>query len=682
MIISGSTLSFKLNHLAVGVLALAILYSAILPVNAQMEGIPVSNALVVIADRDAKELQQLLRAGGTPSNIDKMVDAAQSLLASSAYRASTGEEGQFEISAPFFPGIYNASVFAPGYVATGGPAAITIDGMHTSQNVTVYLQPSAVLTGRVTDPEGKPMPGIIVAVGSRHSSNYDVTMDDGVFVLDTGLKTGTHQIHAFKPPVANLSKLQDLYGEINLPIESRVPPFIRGETAGYVAFASTIKLEQGKLTVLNIPLQKSDVVSGRVTNTGGDPVSGVAILAFGQNGNDVKSVAITDTDGNYSLENDLAPGQYDLIVPSIFGRGYSAYNASLTVPANEAVNFVLQNSSIVGGRVVDANGEPVTGARILAIEKKAAQTDSIKEFLAASMAETTSDADGRFVIDHGLANGTYIATASFGDVPVSNSVELGSGRTTAQIPLEFTDIISIEGSIRDPAGLPIESASVIPGFASVFSRPEAFAVSSGTDGRFILRAPVNAAAEESMYDEVVIAAAGYETVTAQVDSNMNVTLDKVAGSTITGTVIAQRSLQPPVEIALSRQGTISLDHNGTVYRVGLHTNSRVIDASFDQPAKKVNIQLEGIQGTAGLSELAIPKELLAGQFTVALDGVMTEEFTISENQTHSIITVNHDHNLQELTIQGTSVVPEFPIVSAIAAMAAAAALAYRRLRLS
>ena len=124
------------------------------------------------------------------------------------------------------------------------------------------------------------------------------------------------------------------------------------------------------------------------------------------------------------------------------------------------------------------------------------------------------------------------------------------------------------------------------------------AVSSGTDGRFILRAPVNAAAEESMYDEVVIAAAGYETVTAQVDSNMNVTLDKVAGSTITGTVIAQRSLQPPVEIALSRQGTISLDHNGTVYRVGLHTNSRVIDASFDQPAKKVNIQLEGQHSVA------------------------------------------------------------------------------------
>jgi hypothetical protein len=675
-------LSFKLNRLAVGVLALAILCSVILPANGQMEGIPVSNALVVIADRDARELQQLLRAGGTPSNIDKMVEAAQRLLASSAYRVSTGEEGRFEISAPFTPGIYNASVFAPGYVATGGPASITVDGMRTSQNVTVYLQPSAVLTGRVTDQEGKPIPGIIVAVGNRHSSNYDVTMDDGVFVLDTGLKTGAHQVHAFKPPVANLSKLQDLYGEINLPIESRVPPFIRAENAGYVSFASTVKLEQGKLTVLNIPLQKSDVVSGRVTNTGGDPVSGIAILAFGQNSDDVKSVAITDANGNYTLENDLAPGQYDLIVPSIFGRGYSAYNANLTVPANEAVNFVLQNSSIIEGRVVDANGEAVTGATILAIEKEAAQTDSIKEFLAGSMAETMSDADGRFVIDHGLANGTYIATASFGDVPISNSVELSPGKTTAEIPLEFTDIISIEGSIRDPKGLPIENASVIPGFASVFSRPDAFAVASGTDGKFILRAPVNAAAGESLYDEVVIAAAGYETVTAQVDSGMNVTLDKVASSTITGTVIAQRSLQPPVEIALSRQGTISLDHNGTIYRVGLHTNSRVIEASFDQPAKKINIQLEGIQGTAGMSELTIPKELLSGQFAVALDGAMPEEFTMSENQTHSVIRVSHDHNLQELTIQGTSVVPEFPVVSAIAAVAVAAALAYRRLRAS
>jgi hypothetical protein len=125
-----------------------------------------------------------------------------------------------------------------------------------------------------------------------------------------------------------------------------------------------------------------------------------------------------------------------------------------------------------------------------------------------------------------------------------------------------------------------------------------------------------------------------------------------------------------------------LDHNGTIYRVGLHTNSRVIEASFDQPAKKINIQLEGIQGTAGMSELTIPKELLSGQFAVALDGAMPEEFTMSENQTHSVIRVSHDHNLQELTIQGTSVVPEFPVVSAIAAVAVAAALAYRRLRAS
>ena len=53
------------------------------------------------------------------------------------------------------------------------------------------MQPSAVLSGKVTDKDGTPLSGIIVAVGSRHSTNYDVTMDDGVFVLDTGLKTGS-----------------------------------------------------------------------------------------------------------------------------------------------------------------------------------------------------------------------------------------------------------------------------------------------------------------------------------------------------------------------------------------------------------------------------------------------------------------------------------------------------------
>ena len=654
----------------------------LLPATAQSDGIPVKNALVVIGDRDSKELQQLLDAGGTPSSVVKMLDAAQRLLSTSAYSTSTTSEGSFNFRAPLEPGTYNASVYAPGYVMGGDVPRITVDGSGASRNITVFMQPSAVLSGKVTDQDGKPLSGIIVAVGSRHSTNYDVTMDDGVFVLDAGLKTGSHQVYAFKPAVANASRLQDLFEEISLPIESRVAPFIRTEPEGYVAFSSLVKLEQGKLTVVNIELADSSVVSGKITDRGGKPIPGVAILAFGQSSDDVRSIAITDGAGNYTLENDLAPGQYNIIVPSIFSRGYASYSTNVTVGANEELDIVLQNSTILGGRVVDANGDPVSGARISAIDKRATDADSIQEFLAGSMAETISASDGSFTIGRGLANGTYIATASFGDVPVANSIELSSGRTSAQIELGFSDVISIRGTVRDPAGNPIENATVAPGFASIFESAESLSVYSGPGGRFVLTAPTSGSTEQSLYDEVVVSAPSYETAIAQVAQEMNVTLNKIENALISGKIIAQKSAQPPIEIALSREGTLTFVHNGTDHKVGIRTNSRIVDASFDQPAKRVDIRLEGVQGSAGSSELAVPKDFLGGPFALSLDGAMSNGFTVKENQTHSVIIVTHDHGLQELTLQGTTVVPEFPLAIAAAAFGLTAALAYRRLKSS
>jgi protocatechuate 3,4-dioxygenase beta subunit len=654
----------------------------ILPAFAQTDGAPVKNALVVIADRDSEELQRLLDAGGSPSNVGKMLDTAQSLISATAYRAPTGSDGDFSFQDPISAGTYNASVFAPGYVISGDSPTISIDGAGSPQNVTVFMQPSAVLSGKVTDSEGKPIPGIIVSVGSRHSTNYDVTMDDGVFVLDTGLKSGTYQIHAFKPALVDANKFVDNFKEINLPIESRVAPFIKAEDNGYISFSSTIDLEQGKLTMLNIELADSNVVSGQVTDSSGKPVEGVAVLAFSQGSDEVRSIALTDADGNFSLGNDLDAGQHNVIVPSIFARGYSAFKAGVSTPASNELDIVLQNSTFISGLVVDANGNPVAGANISAIDKQSAQADSIQEFLAGSMSETTSGTDGSFEINRGLANGTYIATAFFGDVPVASSAELNSGTSGARLELEFTDIISIRGTVKDPAGVPIQNASIAPGFASVFASPDLISVRSGPGGGFVLTAPTNGSSDASLYDEIIVSAPRYETTIAQVTQDMNVTLDKIASTLISGKVIAQKSSQPPVEIALSRQGTMILPHNGTEYEIGIRTNSRVLDASFDQPAKRVNIQLEGVQGSAGSSELVVPKNFLGGPFALSLDGEPSTEFTTSENQTHSVITVTHDHGLQDLTLQGTTVVPDFPAATIAAAVAMAAALAYRKLRSS
>jgi hypothetical protein len=157
-------------------------------------------------------------------------------------------------------------------------------------------------------------------------------------------------------------------------------------------------------------------------------------------------------------------------------------------------------------------------------------------------------------------------------------------------------------------------------------------------------------------------------------------LEKIPTTEITGVVIAQKPLSPPVETVLGRKGTVMFEHEGIRYGVGLQTNARVLDATFDPPSKSISVNLEGVQDAAGRSEFLIPKEFMAGPFAVSLDGELAESVVTTENRTHTIIAVEHQHNLREITIQGATAVPEFPLPTVLAAASITAALVWKRSR--
>jgi len=109
-------------------------------------------------------------------------------------------------------------------------------------------------------------------------------------------------------------------------------------------------------------------------------------------------------------------------------------------------------------------------------------------------------------------------------------------------------------------------------------------------------------------------------------------------------------------------------------------NVLVVGATLDPPGKSISVNLEGVQDAAGRSEFLIPKEFMSGPFAVSLDGSPAEGARITENQTHATIAIDHEHDLQEITIQSATAVPEFPLPAAFAAAGMAAALAWKRLR--
>jgi protocatechuate 3,4-dioxygenase beta subunit len=670
----------QVQKIALGALALAMIM--IMPVvSAQSDSVPVRNALVVLTGHDDSVIQPVLAAGGSPSSIMKTLELAKELLSVSAPYVPTNDSGQFAIDAPLNPGAYNVTVFAPGFVSTG--AAGIAAG---SNNVTVFMQPSAMVSGRVIDERGRQVSGIVVAAKSPHSANYDMTMDDGIFVLDTGLTTGMHKIYAFKPGF-DTDRLHNLVNdtELGMLLDSKFPSFFKAQAAGYISYSSTVELEQGKLTTLNIQLNSSQVIPGRVADENGNPVPDVAVFAFDSNGTMADAAAITDSDGRYTLDNDLSAGTYTVIVPSLFSKGYAPATATVKVPAASDVDFSLHKSSIISGKVIDSNGAAVANATVFAISKSLNPDNTeLAQFLAAGAATAKTDERGEFTMDSGIGEGAYIVTASFGNVPVSSSMEAQtSGSSPVTIALDFSEKIMMAGRVIDIYGKPVENASVVPGFASAIPGAELFAARTDPDGAFLLTVPLRDNSTRSLFSEISVSADGYETVTAPANAGASIKIEKTPSAKISGVVLAQKSLSPPIETVIARKGTIIFDHEGTKYEVGLQTNSRVLGVGFDPQNKRIHFEFEGAQGAAGRSEFAIPKEFLAGPFAVSMDGKMVqpESIKVSENQTHATIELEHEHGLQEIVIQGATAVPEFPLLPA--ALAAAAGLTvtllYRRL---
>jgi parallel beta-helix repeat protein len=100
---------------------------------------------------------------------------------------------------------------------------------------------------------------------------------------------------------------------------------------------------------------------------------------------------------------------------------------------------------------------------------------------------------------------------------------------------------------------------------------------------------------------------------------------------------------------------------GTIYPVGLSSNSTISGFRFNQLQKQISFNLTGSSGATGYCNVTIPKALLAdSQWTITINGVPKTDYTKTENVTHTILYFTYTHaSTSHVIIQGTSVIPEF-----------------------
>jgi parallel beta-helix repeat protein len=107
---------------------------------------------------------------------------------------------------------------------------------------------------------------------------------------------------------------------------------------------------------------------------------------------------------------------------------------------------------------------------------------------------------------------------------------------------------------------------------------------------------------------------------------------------------------------------VPVNWQGEIYQVALSSNSTISTFKFNQPQKQISFDVTGTSDSIGYCNVTIPKTLLRDSpWIITINDLPKTDYTEAENDTHTFLYFTYTHaSTLHVTIQGTSVIPEFP----------------------
>lgn len=277
---------------------------------------------------------------------------------------STDADGKFEFK-EVVAGRYSVNASKGSYVALqygqlrpfepGKPLEILAG--QTIEKVDFALPKGAILTGRVLDEFGDPLPDAMVSVqryqnmgGQRRlipAGRTSTTNDVGEFRI-FAVPPGQYYLSVTMRPGGMTGDTDDRSGY--------APTYFPGTTSMAEAQKVTVGLGQ-ILSDMNMTLMPTRVsrITGTAVDSQGRPMAGMMVMAVPRTDSMMVMFgppAQTKPDGSFAVGG-LAPGRYMLQVRGPTGDGESAY-ADVTVSGDDVngVRLVATKPSAVSGRVI------------------------------------------------------------------------------------------------------------------------------------------------------------------------------------------------------------------------------------------------------------------------------------------------------------------------------------------
>ena len=311
--------------------------------------------------------------------------------------------GAMEIHERLLPGeiFENYVLLAVSEHGLGWAMLSVVQGRDAVDDLEIRLAPQATLNVRITDAQGGAIAGAHVYARPRF--------------VPLGNSYGYHNpIFSFgrnEHVLAMFTATTDARGEAHfthLPLVSEAPDYeVIAEHEGFISAQVEpvrLKPDMQELTLLEMHAQRLCAVAGRVTSVDGRPIAGAEVGVWGPaigriGGADIAPEFLskqTDDEGRYRL-TDLDASTAKIILRARAPGQVPAQRELVLSPTNdlENVDFVLESSVPIDGRLVDEHGDPVAKARLIlhrGVEDPQHRSHA-----------STSDAQGRFRFDDATA---------------------------------------------------------------------------------------------------------------------------------------------------------------------------------------------------------------------------------------------------------------------------------------
>lgn len=335
-----------------------------------------------------------------------ITDEYRSNFRPTRFRSTTDQDGNYRI-ANVPPGKYDVIVASPTYVPVEGRKSLIVNRNETVENIDITLERGGVITGKVTDADGRPVIEEMVNVSAIKMTRplpyfRNVRTDDRGIYRAYGLPAGSYTVSAGREATSSAGRGEVGHQRTFHP--SAMDP----------AAATVINVSEGsEATNVDITLggpARTYTARGRIIDSETSqpvPNTRVGLQVFFQHGMSASgNMAESTKTGEFKLEN-LAPGKYGVYSEPPADSDWHSEAVRFEVIDGDVEGLVIKISrgaTVSGVVVLEGTDDPKVRANLL---ERQIIGEIVDGYIGRSNPSSAINANGTFRLT-GLATGRLI----------------------------------------------------------------------------------------------------------------------------------------------------------------------------------------------------------------------------------------------------------------------------------